>query len=430
MSEWDLVTLAEAGIQLLDCVHKTPVAEATGLPYVAIPQLEKGEIELSDARRISVTDFEEWTKKADPQPFDMVLSRRCNPGETAFVRPGMRFALGQNLVLLRADGTRVRPTFLRWMVRSPYWWAEINKFLNVGAVFDSLRCADVPKFSLPIPPLNHQDQISLLLGALDDKIALNRQMNKTLEAMARAIFKDWFLDFGPTRAKAENHPGYLAPELWALFPDIFNDQGIPEGWRMGELQEIVVLNPKEPLTGGTVAPYLEMSALPTSGSTPEAPVDREFTSGMRFRNGDTLLARITPCLENGKTAFIQRLPANAIGWGSTEFIVIRPLPPVPKPYGYIIARDPGFRARAIQSMTGTSGRQRARTEVLAKHLVAIPNSRIWNAFSSIVDPMFDRIKVAGEETQTLAHLRDTLLPKLMSGEIRMKDVEQKIEEAL
>src|SRR5438552_767138 len=120
MSKWDFLTLEEAGIQLLDCVHKTPAAKDTGLPYVAIPQLQKGEIELSDARRISAADFEEWTKKADPRPFDMVLSRRCNPGETAFVRPGMQFALGQNLVLLRADGKRVRPTFLRWMVRSPY----------------------------------------------------------------------------------------------------------------------------------------------------------------------------------------------------------------------------------------------------------------------------------------------------------------------
>jgi type I restriction enzyme S subunit len=265
---------------------------------------------------------------------------------------------------------------------------------------------------------------------LDDKIFLNQRMNKTLEALSRAIFNDWFVDFGPTRAKAEQRPVYLAPDIWALFPDEFDDQSIPKSWRTGELQEIVELNPKEQLPSGTIAPYLDMAALPTSGSIPEAPVNREFSSGMRFRNGDTLLARITPCLENGKTAFIQLLANEAVGWGSTEFIVLRPLPPVPKPYGYILAREPGFRAKAIQSMTGTSGRQRARSEALAQHPVAIPNDEIWNAFGSIVDPMFERIRVSGEETQNLVDLRDALLPKLISGAIRLKDAERKIEEAL
>src|ERR687891_2279159 len=181
MGEWELLTLEEAGVKLLDCVHKTPPAASDGLPYVAIPQIRDGEIDISDARMISRKHFEEWTRKADPRPFDIVLSRRCNPGETAYVRTGMKFALGQNLVLLRADNRRVRKQFLRWLVRSRYWWDEVEKFLNVGAVFDSLRCADIPKFRLPIPPLDHQDAIASVLGALDDKIELNRRMNETLE---------------------------------------------------------------------------------------------------------------------------------------------------------------------------------------------------------------------------------------------------------
>jgi len=197
MGEWEELTLEKAGVQLIDCVHKTPPACASGLPYVAIPEMRGGEIRLADARKISHQHFLEWSKKANPKPFDVVLSRRCNPGETAFVRPGMAFALGQNLVLLRADGKRVTPSFLRWLARSSQWWEQIDKFLNVGAVFDSLRCADVPKFCLPIPPLDEQQAIASLLGALDDKIELNRQTNETLEALAGAIFKDWFVDFGP-----------------------------------------------------------------------------------------------------------------------------------------------------------------------------------------------------------------------------------------
>ena len=146
--------------------------------------------------------------KAQPRVGDVVLSRRCNPGETAHVPDGIEFALGQNLVLLRAKGDRVHPPFLRWLVCGPEWWRQISKFLNVGAVFDSLRCADVPKFELSIPPLPEQRAIAHILGTLDDKIELNRRMTETLEAMARALFKSWFVDFDPVRAKAEGrNPG-------------------------------------------------------------------------------------------------------------------------------------------------------------------------------------------------------------------------------
>src|SRR5438309_1662262 len=140
--EWPTIRLRDAGVELIDCDHRTPPAAESGYPYVAIPQLRGGRIDLSNARRITPDNFAEWTRKAQPAPYDVVLSRRCNPGETAFVPPGLEFALGQNLVLLRADGTKVYPPFLRWLVRGPQWWEQIAKFLNVGAVFDSLKCAD------------------------------------------------------------------------------------------------------------------------------------------------------------------------------------------------------------------------------------------------------------------------------------------------
>jgi hypothetical protein len=239
MDSWRELTLAEAGVELIDCLHKTPPKRETGLPYVAIPEMRAGELDLTSARKISDEDFEEWTKKAKPEAFDVVLSRRCNPGETAFVRPGMQFALGQNLVLLRSNGDRIYPPFLRWVAKSPQWWEQVDTFLNVGAVFDSLRCADVPKFRVPVPEKAEQVAISTLLGALDDKIELNRQTNETLEALARAIFKDWFVDFGPTRAKAEGRAAYLAPALSDLFPDRLDAEGKPEGWTREHIGEHV-----------------------------------------------------------------------------------------------------------------------------------------------------------------------------------------------
>ena len=185
-NRWPIMSLREAGVSLLDCEHRTPPASEDGYPYVGIPQIKDGRIDLLSARRIAQRHFLEWTRKTRPQAFDVVLSRRCNPGETSFVHPGFgEFALGQNLVLLRSDGVRVLKPFLRWLVRSPAWWSQVSAYINVGAVFNSLKCSEVPRFRLPIPSLSEQRAIAHILGTLDDKIELNRRMNATLEAWHR-----------------------------------------------------------------------------------------------------------------------------------------------------------------------------------------------------------------------------------------------------
>jgi len=247
--EWPKLTLRKAGVDLIDCDHKTPPASEDGYPYIAIPQLLNGRIDLSDARLISREHYIEWTRKAKPVANDIILSRRCNPGETAFVPPNLEIALGQNLVLLRSDGTKIYPPFLRWLVQGPEWWEQINRYLNVGAIFDSLKCADIPNFVLSLPSIDDQRSIAHILGTLDDKIELNRRMNETLEAMARALFKSWFVDFDPVRAKSEGRNAGLPKLIADLFPADFqkSDLGeIPAGWSVGPL-----LNQARLLSGGT-----------------------------------------------------------------------------------------------------------------------------------------------------------------------------------
>jgi len=252
-------------------------------------------------------------------------------------------------------------------------------------------------------------------------------MNETLEASARALFRDWFVDFGPTRAKAEGRPAYLAPDLWSLFPDRLGDDDVPAGWRLGSLADLMNIAPKEPLKSGVIAPYLDMAALPTRGSNTDLPIDRVYSSGTRFRNGDTLLARITPCLENGKTGYVQNLPEDTVGWGSTEFIVLRTKPAIPSAVSYLVARDDEFRRHAIQSMTGTSGRQRANADAIARYPAVVPDDgKLWQAFGTILDPIFNQIASNERESGTLAQTRDTLLPKLMSGAIRVRDAESAV----
>ena len=430
-SSWRIRTLKAAGVRLIDCVHKTPAAQADGYPYVAIPDMKAGRIDFSKARKISDEDFIAWTRKARPQRDDVILSRRTNPGVIAVDDTETDFALGQNLVILRADGTEVHPPFLRWLCRGPEWWSEIDKYLNVGAVFSSLRCGDVPRFELTIPPMAEQIGIAETLGALDDKIEVNRRMAATLEEMARALYRSWFVDFDPVTARAEGRaPAHMDPATAALFPARFTDDGLPEGWTMGTLADLIEFNPKEKLHKGSISPYLDMKALPTRGLATEAPIDREFKSGTKFRDGDTLLARITPCLENGKTGLVDGLGDGVVGWGSTEFIVMRPRHGVSAFIPYCVARTRDFRNEAIGTMTGSSGRQRADAARVAMIAHARPTPAVLAAFSALVGPMLEKALVIGRENRTLAALRDTLLPKLMSGELRVREAETRIAEAV
>ena len=363
-------------------------------------------------------------------PGDVIITKDSEKhddiGVPALVRENIPdLVCGYHLAILRPNASVLDGAYLFYALSADSAQHQFHSFAN-GITRFGLRKADIEIVEIPLPPLPEQRAIAHILGALDDKIALNRRMNETLEQMARAIFQDWFMDFGPVRAKLEGREPYLSPELWDLFPDRLVDSQlgeIPEEWQVKPLGEVVELNPREPMKRGTIAPYIDMAALPTSGSCPSEAVLREFTSGTRFRNADSLLARITPCLENGKTAFVQSLPEGIVGWGSTEFIVMRAIHPVPVEYPYLLGRNESFREHAIQSMTGTSGRQRVQVDTLAPYLLPVPPADVWAKFSSLVGPMFADIETTRKESHSLAAQRDALLPKLVSGRVRVGEWE-------
>ncbi len=320
------------------------------------------------------------------------------------------------------------------------------------------------KVSLPVKPV--QNKIALILDSLDTKIEVNTEINHTLEQMAQALFKSWFVDFEPVKAKMavlaaggsqedatlaamtaisgkdadalavfeREHPEQYA-ELKAtaeLFPSAMQDSelgAIPEGWNIGKLGDIIEFNPKRVLKKGNIAPYLDMKNVPVTGHSAQEIIDREFSSGSKFRNGDTLLARITPCLENGKTAFVDFLLTDEmIGWGSTEFIIMRSKKSLPLSLSYFLARLDYFRTIAIQSMQGTSGRQRADAFVLEQHIWVVPPNEILKKFGIFSDSVLNCNRARNAENNALTQLRDTLLPKLLSGEITLPEAEQIISE--
>ena len=416
-SDWQTRTFGDCAELVRESVSLPDVED---VPYVGLEHIGKDTLSLlAHGEASSVTSTKNRFQRGD------ILFGKLRPYFRKVVRVPFDGICSTDIWVVRAT-EGIDQGFLYYCMAS---WPFVD-FATAGAQGTRMPRAKwehVSRYEIVLPSLPEQRAIAHILGTLDDKIELNRRMNETLEGMARALFKSWFVDFDPVRAKmddrwrrGESLPGMPA-ELYDLFPDRLVDSElgeIPEGWEARTLGDVVELNPREPLKRGTVAPYLAMASLPTSGPNPDDWIPREFTSGTRFRNGDALLARITPCLENGKTAFVQSLPEHSVGWGSTEFIVMRAIHPAPPVYAYLLARDPAFREHSIQSMTGTSGRQRVQIDVLSSYLLPYPPVNIWAEFNALVSRMFAGMELTRKESLVLVMQRDALLPKLMSGELR------------
>jgi len=428
VGEWREIALWDIAEYINGRATKPSELALNGVPVIKIAELNRGITEETDRIPPELVEEKHWVT-----PGDLLFAWSGSVGIYRYAGP--KAALNQHIFRVVAK-PGIDQGFLRYLLLScvPLFQLHVqDKRTTMGHVTKK----DLQRIRVRIPPLQEQRAIAHILGTLDDKIELNRRMSETLEAMARALFKAWFVDFEPVRAKMEGRwqrgqslPG-LPAHLYDLFPDRLVDSElgeIPEGWRVVELGQVIEINPHRTLRKGQCAPYLDMASMPTRGHVPLRVVERPYTSGTRFTNGDTLLARITPCLENGKTAFVDFLAPNEVGWGSTEFIVLRPKPPLPAEFGYCLARDPDFREFAIQSMTGTSGRQRVQPEALARFLLVIPSDDVAKAFGALVEPWFRKASASERESRTLAALRDALLPKLIRGEIRVKDAEQFLKE--
>lgn len=278
------------------------------------------------------------------------------------------------------------------------------------------------EFATILPPLDEQRAIASVLGALDDKIEQNRRTAQALEQLARAIFRAWFVDFEPVKAKAAGATSFPAMPnqvFEALPSEIYScpSGSAPSGWTLEPLDQAIKVNPARRLQRGTIAPYLPMSQIPTTTHVADGWSMREVGTGSKFTNGDTLVARITPCLENGKTAFVDFLKQGEVAWGSTEYIVLRPNQPIPPVWAYLLARTSEFRTFSIRSMSGTSGRQRVPYDALSKFNVAVAPASIMEAFAEIVEPVLARSSAAIRESKKLVEMRDLMLPRLLSERI-------------
>ena len=429
---WQLKPLEDCMEAIIDYRGKTPRKTAYGIPLITAKVVKNGRIETPD-EFIDPKEYDNWMQRGLPKVGDVLLTTEAPLGEVAQLRDA-KVALAQRLIALRGRTGEVDNTFLKFLMQSVFVQDQLRA-RSTGTTVVGIKQSELRQVLLPTPELVEQQAIACILGALDDKIELNRQMNQALEAMARAIFKSWFVDFDPVRTKVDGRDPGLPKPVADLFPDSFVNSelgNIPKGWKAFNLPDLIEINPTRRLAKGTKAPYLDMASMPTEGHCPESWIKRDFGSGMRFMNGDTLVARITPCLENGKTAYVDFLKNNEIGWGSTEYIVLRPHEPIPTVFAYLLARSPDFRSFAIQRMTGSSGRQRVPADSLATYQIASPalDSKIFEALKKAGNPYFMRIHFSMGETRILKDLRDALLPKLISAELRVPDAERIVGRAL
>lgn len=425
-NSWIDYRFRDVCLGIFDGPHATPKKTSAGPVFLGISSLVNGRLDLSEIEHLSESDFQKWTRRVLPQKDDLVFSYETRIGEAALIPRQLRCCLGRRMALARPNPNKVVPRFLLYYYIAPKFQAFLSSRTVHGSTVDRIPLLDFPDFPLRLPSLEVQRQITDILGTLDDKIELNRQTNETLEAMARALFKSWFVDFDPVREiAAGRRPAGIDAATARLFPSEFEDAPggkVPKGWLVMPLPEAIQVNPTRSLSKGVVAPYLEMGNMPTASARAIAWEKRQFGSGMRFINGDTLVARITPCLENGKTAYVDFLRDGEVGWGSTEYIVLRSKPPLPATYSYFLARTDDFRSHVIKNMTGTSGRQRAPAECLDQYLVAVPDPKVSARFGEFADHCLALMKKNDEESATLAATRDSLLPKLLNGEIEVSGV--------
>ena len=271
---------------------------------------------------------------------------------------------------------------MMWFTRSEF--DREACFHAVGGVRGSLEWEDFENLQLPIPHPDKQREIVKEYNVIQNRIALNQQLIQRLEETAQAIYREWFVEFE-----------YDSTVL---------------------LKEYVETNPKLELGKGKVSSYIEMSNLSETSMCINEKVIRAYQGGSRFQNYDTLLARITPCLENGKTAFVNILELNEVAAGSTEFIVMRAKKSVSPFWVYCLTKDEGFRAYAISSMIGSSGRQRVHEKYLEEYKLPKIIPEQMDRFDVVAKPIFENVRLKSLENQKLIELKELLLSKLVTIE--------------
>jgi type I restriction enzyme, S subunit len=423
MREWQVVPFIDAIDLIGGGTPKTNVPEYWdgNIPWLSVVDFNHGlKYVAQTEKHISKLGLQNSSTKTLSKG-DIILSARGTVGAIAILDREMAF--NQSCYGIKAKCELAINDFIFYALKN-----AIKDFQRIahGAVFDTITRSTFENIYVALPPLPEQKAITAVLGALDDKIELNRRMNATLEDMARALFKSWFVDFDPVRAKMEGkQPFGMDAAIAALFPSSLGE--IPESWTDVTLEKIAALNPET--WGKNNRPdniqYVDLANTKWGSIESTAPYawkDAPSRAQRILRPGDTIVGTVRP--GNGSFSFVN---VNGLT-GSTGFAVLRPKKPIYREILYYIATSKDNIDR-LSHLADGAAYPAVRPDVVLNTPFIFPGEEIVSAFSAQTAHILDRVEVNKQENKALAELRDYLLPKLISGDIRIPDVEKFLEAA-
>jgi len=395
-TEWSSFTLENALEELIDYRGKSPLKAEEGVPVISAKVVKNGRILSPIEQKIAPDYYPFWMTRGLPKIGDVVMTTEGPMGEVAQLdAQTSKYALGQRVVCMRGKEGILDNTFFKFFLTSPAQQAVLHSF-TTGTTVAGISQKALRSIPIFLPPYEDQVAIGRLLGTIDSKIELNRQMNETLEAVARAIYKDWFVDFGPTRSKFEGNAPYLEPAIWSLFPDRLDVDGKPEGWQEKRLEDILELAYGKALKASERA----------NGSVPV------------YGSGGVTGFHSTALVDGPSIIVGRKGTVGSLFWEPGPFFPIDTVfyvkPKVPLTFCFYLLQTLGLEKMNTDAAVPGLNRNNA-----YRLTVSLSRTEILRAFDEIVNPLREKIRANIEESRTLAQTRDLLLPRLMSGEARV-----------
>lgn len=398
--------------------------------------MRAGVVKLETAAHVSEATYRERTKRAIPEFGDILYSREGTYfGIAAEVPRDARVCLGQRMVQLRPDKRRVASRFLKYWLNSPLM-SQYIAGLRDGSVAERINLSTIRSLPVPLPSMETQDQVSSIIGVLDDRIELLRQTNTTLESIAQALFKSWFIDFDPVRAKqAGREPEGMDAATAALFPAEFEESAlglIPRGWTIRPFAETVHIvgggTPKTSIPeywNGEI-PWFSVVDAPAVGQVFAVVTDKSVTK----LGVDSSSTRVLP---KWTTIISARGTVGKLALTGVEMAMNQSC------YGLTPRASGGETATYLAAQRLVEDLKRLAhggvfdtitRDTLNSVLVCDPPPEIIKAFDALTRPLFGRVLANGLQSRSLTETRDTLLPRLISGKLRLPEAQEQLEDAL
>lgn len=429
MNPWHEQPL-ESFLGLITYGFTNPMPTTTSGPFmVTAKDINYGRILYDQARSTSDEAFRNrLTDKSRPEVGDVLVTKDGTLGRIAVVdRPGI--CINQSVALLRPN-EKIRPRFLKYLLEEPKNFARIIADAD-GSTIKHIYITRLAKMAVCVPALPIQDKILEVVGSLDDRIELNRQMNETLEAMAQAIFRDWFIDFGPVSRKlaGETEPVAImggltresarAAELAVLFPAEFDGGGLPQGWIERPLDQIaeflngLALQKFPAVDGEPSLPVIKIAELRNGLSEKSNRASPQLPDKYIVRDGDYLFSWSGSLMAKVWTEGDGALNQHLFKVSSASY---------PQWFyaAWVEHHLPEFKQIAASKATTMGHIQRGH---LTSAMTVCPPQTILNAMATVLEPLWDRRVMNDLENRTLAETRDYLLPRLLSGEVRVGDID-------